>query len=83
MSERVYIATTRATRADVYHTRDTCPALSDATPQEIAAGTATNNDLRKCGQCERSDDGGFWPPDGMASRLAALDPDDVLGGDPA
>ena len=81
MAERVYITASRAADADYYHSHR-CASTSHSDVSEITTNTAANHSLDECPLCQRYG-GGIGPQCGLAKRLADMDVDDVLGGDPA
>jgi hypothetical protein len=71
MSERVFIATDIARRADYYHTR-ACQNTTDSTLTEIALSTANKHKLEECSCCA-----GESIRKGLAGDLATMSPSEV------
>jgi hypothetical protein len=71
MTERVYIATDIARRADYYHTR-ACQNTTESDLTEISIHTARNNALDECPCCA-----GESIRKGLAGDLATMSPSEV------
>lgn len=85
-NERVYITADSAVDADRYHRHpDRCPPVANLELTEITLEDTRDNCTlcKNCNQIDKQAQGRTLPTHGLARQLAAMNVDEVLGGDPA